>query len=74
MSSVNCFLAFTVFGSMKTFYKCKITFNLGKMSYRFHFCKTFSISRSSSRQILHAAVSFPIFLSISGSHYSSQGQ
>ncbi|TYJ23681.1 hypothetical protein E1A91_A08G209400v1 [Gossypium mustelinum] len=44
------------------------------MSYRFHFCKTFSISRSSSRQILHAAVSFPIFLSVSGSHSSSQGK
>ncbi|XP_040930923.1 uncharacterized protein [Gossypium hirsutum] len=43
------------------------------MSYRFHFCKTFSISRSSSRQILHAAISFPIFLSVSGSHSSSQG-
>ncbi|TYI33520.1 hypothetical protein ES332_A04G139100v1 [Gossypium tomentosum] len=42
------------------------------MSYRFQIGKTFSISRSSSRQILHVAVSFPIFLSVSGSHSSSQ--
>ncbi|KAK5776663.1 hypothetical protein PVK06_044623 [Gossypium arboreum] len=30
-------------------------------------------SRSSSSQILHAAISFPIFPSFSGSHSSSQG-